>query len=83
MKFQHFIKLSALAALAGTSIIEGGSAVSAAPQVTNGTIQYVEDSNNNETVDPTPGEDGGDVVVPPAQEGSFAIAYAPSFDFGP
>ncbi|WP_207496594.1 WxL domain-containing protein, partial [Enterococcus hirae] len=42
----------------------------------------VEDSNNNETVDPTPGEDGGDVVVPPAQEGSFAIAYAPSFDFG-
>lgn len=82
MKFQHLVKLSALSVIVGGSIIGGGYAVSAAPLTTNGTIQYVEDSNNNETVDPTPGEDGGNVVVPPAQEGSFAIAYAPSFDFG-
>ncbi|MBO1103560.1 WxL domain-containing protein [Enterococcus hirae] len=80
------VRLLAVTALSGGALL-GGSGVFAAenpsPVTTNGTVSYIPaDDTNDETKDPEPETPGGEVTVPPTQTGSFAVAYAPDFDFG-
>lgn len=80
------VRLLAITALSGGALL-GGSGVFAAsnpdPVTTNGTVSYIPASDNNdETTDPDPDKPGGEVEVPSTQDGAFAIAYAPNFDFG-
>lgn len=80
------LKLASMSLLLA-SIVTGNVIVYAAENgndssmKTDGRIEYREaDDDNGETIDPNPGPE--EIIVPPSQEGAFAIAYVGDYDFG-
>lgn len=83
MKALKLVSMSVLltSLATGSMVVHADDTAQDGTLKTNGQIQYREaDEDNGETIDPNPGPE--EVIVPPTQDGAFAIAYVGDYDFG-